>query len=308
MAEGDIELIQALYRYRYLRSGQLSRLTERSSQVIRRRLRWLAGQGYVQMLARGKAEQAAYSLARGGFEFVAHASGVPVSALPFSRKIDENKTASFFWRHTMLVNDVVIAFEQALEEHPRLALEEVIQEWELADPRAKAHHRRFRLSERFEEGGRVLIHRPDACLLLRPRGEDGAPLVAAYLEADRATEPLRRIRGKIEGFYAYWLRERFVTLRATSMRVLFVLGNVRTDKRIRSMQRTLETFAKELATRRGNHEAKRFVSLFRFARAGALGPGVIDEALWMRGLEQVPSPFLAKTNPQLELPFEKPAA
>ncbi|MCA9797579.1 MAG: replication-relaxation family protein, partial [Candidatus Eremiobacteraeota bacterium] len=194
LADGDGILLQRLYALRFATSGQLARSTGRSSQVIRRRLRKLAEAGFTLPLARSPTEQAAYALAEGGFEWIAHQRSVSVQDLPFSRKISQGKTQSFFWRHELLVGDIVIAFEQALNDHPRLGLPRVIREWELADRRARAHHRRFVLSERFDVQGRPHVHRPDACLLLEPKDAGPGIHVAAFVEADRATQPMPRIR------------------------------------------------------------------------------------------------------------------
>lgn len=96
LAPGDHRILDELFEHRFLQSGQLSRLTGRSSQVIRRRLRRLAEQEFVMPLERRPAEQAAYSLGPEGFFFIATRLGVDVAELPFSRRICANKTQSPF--------------------------------------------------------------------------------------------------------------------------------------------------------------------------------------------------------------------
>ncbi len=302
LAPGDSLLLELIFEYRYVQSGQLKRLTGRSGQVIRRRLRRLAAAQFVVILTRSPTEQAAYALGPLGFEWIAHQLGVAVSDLPFSRKVSQDKTASFFWKHTLLVNDVLIAFRMALEEHPDLTLLRSIQEWEMENPRARAHHRRYRLSERLEEGGNVHAHRPDACLLLGLPRAPGEMKVAVFIEADRNTQSMTRIRKKLAAYRVYWKRQRHAAVfGAVSMRVLFVLGEVKTDRRIESMQRELEQMARPLEAR--GEPAEPLTGMFRFARSSALAGDIVHDPVWRTGLGPEPAPFYRGASRQLCLPL-----
>jgi len=303
LAPGDPQLLEQLFEFRYLRSGQLARLTERSSQVVRRRLRRLATAEYVLPLTRSPTEQAAYALGPLGFEWMAHQLGVAQRDLPFSRRTDRNKAASFFWRHELLVSDIIIAFRKGLEGHPDLSLDRAIREWEMSDPRAKAHHKRYLLSERLEEEGRAHAHRPDACLLLGLARAPREMKVAVFIEADRNTQSMRRIRRKLEAYRVYWKRERYAAaLGAVSMRVLFVLGEVRTDRRIGSMQQELARMTAGQGER--GQPAGPPVELFRFTRSEALAGNIVSDAVWRTGLETDSAPFYRRASAQLCLPLE----
>src|SRR3954468_22214410 len=112
LAQGDGSLISALFAYRYLTSSQLARRLRRSGAVIRRAIRRrLRPGGFVVSLQRQPTEEAAYTLGPEGLAVVAHELGCPVSEVPFPRKISTAR--GFFWKHTVLVNDVAIAFALA---------------------------------------------------------------------------------------------------------------------------------------------------------------------------------------------------
>ena len=278
----DVVILALLREYRYLTSGQLSRLTGRSGQVLRRAIRRrLRPGGFVTDLHRTHpTEEAAYTLGPEGYAFIAHELGCAVADLPFSRKASRVK--SYFWLHTLLVNEVRIAL--AVASRPPtcpIEIERVVPEWEV-DPgvrRKAAHHERFILSEPFKDAdGRSLPHRPDCLFLVRPRGATPERLVAVFLEADRRTESMRRIRQKCAAYLVYWRRQRFAAFGAVGMRVLFVLGNIRGDQRVRSMQEELARFTDAL---RDDAKARAFRGCFRFAQAHALtSETVLTQPIW----------------------------
>ena len=283
LAPGDHQLIAELFEHRFLSSGQLSRLTGRSSQVIRRRLRLLASEEYVLPLERRVAEQAAYSLGPEGFHLTARKLGTEVSALPFSRRISVKKTRSPFWQHELRVSDVLIAFLLAARKQDAPAqIERVIREWEMAKPAARAHHEKFLLSERLEEHGQVRHHRPDACLLLSRAGSDPAAQVAFFLELDRGTESVtRRLRQKLEAYRIYASRARFRSLGVVGMRVLFVF-DVPTERRLASLRAEI----RRMASRHGPAGAQ-LAGMIRMARQeDLLGSDPLRSPVWTRGAKR----------------------
>ena len=275
--QGDSLILWVLFYYRFLQSGQISRLTDRSSQVIRRRIsRVLEREGYVVKLERSPGEEQAYALGRAGFEFIAFQQRCDVGQLPYSRR--NARVKPHFWQHTVLVNNIRIDLELALQNHPELQLVRSIPEWEMANPKAKNNHEKFVLWERIELDGRNLTVRPDGAFIVQyPNGVN----VVFFLEADRGTESVRRqIKAKIEAYNAYYNQQlywhRFNTSR---MCVLFVLES-KTEKRIASIQKQLQQFAKDLDDPEGerNAEAVRF---FRFCRSEDINPStILEETIW----------------------------
>ncbi len=240
LVAADRPLIFALFTYRYLTSGLLARRCARSTQVIRRAIRRrLKPGGFVLSLQRQPAEEAAYTLGAEGLSFIAQAVGCPVSALPFPRP---STSRGLFWKHSMLVNEVRIAFDLATAtDGSPIAIRRTIPEWEMNPTERRAAPLLF---ERFKAAdGATYWHRPDCLFLMHATSGDEHD-VAVFLEADRNTEAIEsRIRAKYEGFYQYWVRRRFIeAFGAVAMRVLFVLDNLTDRRRIQSMQAELRRF------------------------------------------------------------------
>lgn len=264
LAPGDAQLLLSLFTYRCLTSGQLARRHARSTQVVRRAIRRrLKPGGFVVSLQRSPTEEAAYTLGPAGIAFMAHELGCPVPDVPFPRT---GTSRGIFWRHSMLIIEVRIAFDLATESAESLiCIERTIPEWEVnpAVRRNAPHHERFVLSERFKspDGSTTYWHRPDCLFLMRAKDDGARQRVAAFLEADRNTEAMRRIRQKYEAYWMYWSRRRFVdAFDAVAMRVLFVLDDVTDRRRIRSMQDDLREFTKTKGA-----DAEAFRRCFRFA-------------------------------------------
>lgn len=276
LVPGDAAILLALFRYRCLTSGQLGRLLARNAQVVRRaiRLRLRTG-GFVVSLQRQPTEEAAYALGPEGLAFMAHELACPVSNLRFPRRVAT--TRGFFWKHSVLINNVRIAFDVATRaEGSPIEIHRTIPEWETTGTirRNAPHHQTFVLSERLEgPDGIVYSHRPDCLFLMRPKGAD-AQLVAVFLEADRNTEAMQRIRAKVAAYFLYWSWRRYEAFDAITMRVLFVLEDVADRRRIHSMQDELRQFAKD----KGGDPFRR---CFRFARKHDLREAtVLAERIW----------------------------
>ncbi|WP_437625980.1 replication-relaxation family protein [Sorangium sp. So ce1151] len=303
LAPGDPAILMAIFAYRYVTSGQLARRLRRSGQVIRRAIRKrLKPGGFVATLQRDPTEEAAWTLGPQGIAFVANELGCPVSTVPFPRTSTKR---GLFWRHTMLVNDVRISFDLATEsESSPIRIERTVPEWEVkpAVRRGAPHHERFVLSEHLKASdGITYWHRPDCLFLMHPKA-DGAQRVAVFLEADRNTESMKRIRDKMEAFWLYWRRQRFVdSFQAVAMRVLFVLDDVTNRRRIHSMQEEL----RQLASRRENATAaEAFRRCFRFARMHDLDETtVLAQQIWYDADDQ-PRRFFHPVHP----PSSEPGA
>jgi len=283
LADADKPILRDLFSYRFLQSGQLGLLRGRSSQVVRRaiRKRLVPGKYVVNMAQRFPTEEAAYTLGPEGFEFIAYEHRCSVSDLPYSKKI--NRVKSYFWKHTLLTNNVRIAFDLGSRTHERVHLARAVPEWEMDNPASNKKEEKFVLWERLcgeEMNGKPLSFRPDALFLIHPQ-EQPDYKVAYFLESDRGTED---VAGKIrEKFLAYRLyfdqllfSKRFD---ARQMRCLFVL-EAPTDYRIRTMQRVLADMAGKLDDPQGEGKAG-FVKCFRFALVGDISESAVyDEPVW----------------------------
>lgn len=260
--EGDRLILEALYGHRVLRSGQLAKLLQRSSPVIRRAIRdRLEPQGLVQRLAGGATDQTAYCLSREGLEYMADVGGIDLGSLPFSAKPPAGPSSLFF-RHTVLANDIWIAFQLACGNPASpVRLARAVPEWQLStDPRrrrSKHAQEKFMLRERLPDLStpqRFHTFRPDLMLLFQAAKSPSSP-VAAYVEADRGTESITNtIQAKIEGYFHWFVRQGFRQHGADAMRVLFVVGAMQSARRPVAMAQTVLEFCR---VHQEKHEAYR---------------------------------------------------
>lgn len=254
-ASGDPEIIQALFVHRVLESGQLARITGRSSPVIRRRLAgYLSEQGLIHILQGTAVDQRAYTLSPKGMDQVAGHLGLDPKYLPFSRH-PPSGPASPFYRHMRLANNIAIAFRLACQEVAcPVELYQTIFEWEMVSDlrarRSKKPWEKFKICEALPElhdSNQLQILRPDLVLCLRPCSAP-ASIVAAYVEADRATMSVQgALMRKLRPYWLMFLRQGFTRYGAAAMRVLFVFANISTDQRLQSFWQTLERFCQQQA-------------------------------------------------------------
>lgn len=292
--EDDAAIVRMVAAYRYVTPDLLARRLGRSKAVMRRRMRReLVPGGYIVEMPRAASESAAYTLGPMGFELLAHDQGVPVSALPFSRKI--TKVRTFLWKHTMLVNSIRVAFELACEaDESPASLLRVIPEWEMnpgAGPKAP-HHERFVLSARMGSGTRARSLRPDLGMLMHARGLDER-MTLMLLEADRGSEDHGRLRSKIAAYRLYWEQARFESaFGAVDMRVLFVLDGMAGRARLDRLRADVASFADK-----GDGMAA-FAACFRFASREDLDAGsVLTAPVWSDPWNR-PRPFVRVQRPQ----------
>jgi len=287
-AKGDPEFLWVLFKYRYLKSGQMSEIIGRSNQVVRRRMRALAAAGYVVALERDPMQEQVYCLGTKGYEYVASELKTAPHKLPYSRKAA--KVDSLFFRHYLLTNQVWIAFDLAALDHESVAIHRTIPEWEMKDSMAKDRTKKFVLWEQLHAGEgsneHVYPFRPD-CLFLTYKWDEGPnKCTALYLESDRGTEAVSsRIRDKFTSYRLYYQSSLFNTLfNATFMRCLFVLDGVRTERRIRTMQMQLQAYARDLGDtnpQEGSSSPAAFVWCFRFTHIDRVNKdSVFDEPIW----------------------------
>lgn len=257
----DRVILEETYALRCPTSGQLARLLGASSQIIRRRARReLIPQRYLMALDRDPNQEQAFCLGRAGLQYMSSILG----KVTYPR-ISKGRTRSLFWEHTSLAVDVAVAFKRAV--------------LDTACP--------FRLLRYAPEDelGESLCCRPDGMLLVAPKAP-ASPVVAFALEIDRATESIPRVTKKLKGYLDCWRRQRYASLATpdgappSALRILFIVADVTTTKRICNMQRAIRGFAGDHLRDAGEREA--FLMCFRFALANALEDerAVVHEPIW----------------------------
>jgi hypothetical protein len=202
----DLEILRAVHRYRYLRTGQVWRLLfpeTRTLQSARRRLRRLTSGRYLVRI--GRAGQAGE-----GFPESAFALGEAGSALLSSlgdELISYPRTRAggghVFLEHALAISEFRMALELALPAVTGIRLHRFVHEDEL-----KTHLRQGISKDAYKlynhlihpRTGREYVVHPDALFILAT-GEAPEVRRLYFLEIDRGTETLGRIRDKAIGYH-----------------------------------------------------------------------------------------------------------
>lgn len=198
----DYALLKALSDYRYLTTTQLRKMFFSKGPFIYRRLKKLADYGLLTRLQReiiGSSSELVHALSQEGAHHLSHHLGLPTSKFTIHRKASRN-----LLEHELALNVFRLAFEQAIEHHKDLEVEE----WDTKY--------RIRLPSHT-----TLI--PDAHVrLTTPRGK-----THFFVELDRFTESVHRVfRKKLETYAAYHQSGHFITdCQAKLFRVLIITSH-----------------------------------------------------------------------------------
>lgn len=210
----DLEILQAVNRYRYLRSGQIKRLIFPENGTIQsahRRLKFLFHNHYlgrIQPLIRpgqGSAETA-YYLAKKGLELL-EAEGEEVLYYGQSKDLGHH-----YLNHSLEVSEFRIHLELAGQNHSLLRIAKFINEFEL-----KSHTQNSKGKEAFKLFKKLRhpitykeysVH-PDGLFIFQGKGEHEKHQKLYYMEVDRGTETLGRIRDKLTGYQLYFQEKVF---------------------------------------------------------------------------------------------------
>jgi hypothetical protein len=208
LTDRDVEILRAVNRYRYLRTGQIRRLVfpeNTTEQSARRRLKYLFHNGYLGRVmpfvrvGEGSSETAYYLdragrdiLQQGGEEIAAYAAGGQVKHQ--------------FLDHALDISEFRVHLELALADHPAVEIHRFTADFEV-----KAHttdavgKRRYKL---FDEVAHPVskesyVVYPDALIVLRGKGSLEQYQRLYFVEIDRGTEGLNVIKDKIIGYSLY---------------------------------------------------------------------------------------------------------
>lgn len=203
----DLEILRAVHRYRYLRTGQVKRLLFPESttlQSARRRLRKLAHPGWRYLIRIGRAGQAgatapeaAFCLATAGADLLGSCGD---ELIPYPR--GRSGGGPLYLEHALALSEFRLALELGLRADPDLRLHRFVHEEEL-----KTHLRRglskdayklFHLFRHPRSGQEYVVH-PDALIVLAA-GETAAARRLFFLEIDRGSEALRLVADKVTGY------------------------------------------------------------------------------------------------------------
>lgn len=203
----DLEILRAVHRYRYLRTGQIKRLLFPESttfQSARRRLRKLAHPAWRYLIRIGRAGQAGETAPEAAFCLgvagVAMLNSCGDELIPYPRS--RGGYEHLFLEHALAISEFRLALELGLKAEPDICLHRFVHEDEL-----KTHLRRviskdaYKLFHRFthpRSRREYLVH-PDALIVLAT-GDEAAARRLYFLEIDRGTESLRLLADKVTGY------------------------------------------------------------------------------------------------------------
>lgn len=253
LTERDIAIIEAVNRFRYLRTGQLRRLLfrdNRSKQSVQKRLRNLSHPSqrylgkilpYVQVGQHSNGADTAYFLGPAGMQLL-HARGVPVSDYAHD---NSGRVGHYFLEHTLAISEFRLHLELAVSGELPLAIHRFITDYELKGHTGAQSGRRraYRLHHeiRHPRTNKTFLIHPDALVVLGGRDPADSPRRLFFLEVDRGTESQGRLRDKAIGYHL--LREtklfqKFGTFER--FRVLFQTNSARRAENIRAALANIE--------------------------------------------------------------------
>ena len=208
LTDRDIEILRAVNRYRYLRTGQIKRLVfpeNTTEQSARRRLKYLFHNGYLGRVmpfvrvGEGSSETAYYVdkagrdiLQQAGEEIAAYATGGQVKHQ--------------FLDHALDISEFRVHLELALADHPTVEMHRFTADFEVKTHTANAiGKRRYKL---FDEVAHPVTKEsyvvyPDALIVLKGKGSLEQYQRLYFVEIDRGTEGLNVIKDKIIGYSLY---------------------------------------------------------------------------------------------------------
>lgn len=230
LMERDVQVVLAVYEYRVLRREQLQQMFFPSPNTANERLKRLYQHGYLErrqvpvVYGQGTA-QALYLLGEKGADLVAERLGIDRGAVKW--RAAQNRVSASFLEHTLMVNQVRLAFMLAAEE-AGYAIATWVGEEELKATRDYVH-----ITTAEGRRRRVAVI-PDGYFIL----DLGSKRAHFFLEVDRATEANKRWGQKVQAYLEYIRSGQYkARYQVSSLRVLTVTTG---EKRLANLKRATE--------------------------------------------------------------------
>ena len=250
VTERDILILEALKRYRYLKTSQISRLIfpeNKTIQSTRRRLKYLFHAGMIGRLQPfiqvGKSSgETAYYLEKKAWDFIEDGGSTPRYG-----KVKNVKPQ--FLEHALAVSEFRLNLESACKVNEVVELHRFVADFELKENFENlAGKHRYRLFDEVNDpiSKQTHIVYPDALFILRGKGKKYQQFQRLFfVEIDRGTEGLRVVQDKLTGYHLYKREEIFKKYgQFDDFRVLF---QVPSEKRLENIVDLTENFASELS-------------------------------------------------------------
>ncbi|KAA3595841.1 MAG: hypothetical protein DWQ06_16615 [Calditrichaeota bacterium] len=203
----DIDLLEALGKYRYLTTSQISKLIfpGKHEQGARRRLTKLYHNKYIDRLFLESGfvlGEAVYFLDRDGYKVIVQERGYEGN---FQKK--NRQVKPIFLRHTIDEIEFRLALEKSVSELEHIELVKWYSEYDMKDSHAtKRKDKYFIYDEIFDPNTtKVISVYPDSLFVLGSSGREAL----YFLEVDRGTESSKKIIEKMRTYYLYFLSNKF---------------------------------------------------------------------------------------------------
>jgi hypothetical protein len=208
ITERDIEVLRALNRCRYLRTGQVHRVAfsdNTTLQSTRRRLRLLFHNGYIGRVApfvragETPAEEA-FFLDKGGIEFL-NAQDEDIIGGKRGAQVRPE-----FLHHALAVSEFRLNAEDALKSHALVELHTLVCDFAVRPHMDSAKGReRHVLYKKLTDPRAATAYEfyPDLLVLMQGRGRFAERQQLLFVEVDCATMSLQRLRQKVIAYHLY---------------------------------------------------------------------------------------------------------
>ena len=296
VTDRDLEIVHYVYQHRFLTSEQITALTGGSQQGITRRLNLLFHAGWLdrpraQLLIPDRLDRRCnhamiYALGNNGAKYLSGDLDLPLSTVNWTAKNSGLKNG-FFFEHTLLVSEFMVMVRLACRKEKGL---EFISQEEIVNlrrtvPAAPAKDLGFEVQVMLREGQRKPLTVPvvpDAAFgLRRLDGTKEKEEIYFFLEADRATMPIRRASlyrssfyKKMLGYYHAWKAGTWgTTFHFKNARVLTITTSLERIDNMISMGKEIDPWGKGLG-------------MFLFAprnRFNLQQPEQVMEPVWLAG-------------------------
>jgi len=290
LTDRDRDIIHWVYRHRFLSSKHIVSLVEGSGQGISRRLNLLFHSGYLdrpkrQMVAFGNNHYMVYGLGNKGANLLASEFDLPVETVDWSRKNRDAK--EIFLEHTLMVSRILTTFRLACQKQKNIEFVEPehLIKCRPKPPTIKTHALSWRVNIKKDEYGQKRNFSynmiPDTVFGLRMKKDNRNKETYFFLEADRATMPIRRTNfyrssfyKKMVGYIASYKNELFSEY--FGFKKVRVLTVTKSDERINNM----------IIVNKSLHNMGNGYNLFLFAKDNAIDiqiPERIFKQIWING-------------------------
>ncbi len=208
VTERDIDILKAVNRYRYMRTGQIKRLIfpeNQSSQSCQKRLKLLFHNKYLgrahpflQYGNEGQNSEVAYFLDQAGAKCL-NENGIGLVFSRTKKRLKHNPQL-----HALDLAEFRVNLELALQQAESLTLRLFVPDFLLKEGATSLTGlKRYRLYEEIRDPatGQTTVFFPDAAVILESPQNEAKRLF--FVEIDRGTEGLETIRRKIAAYHLY---------------------------------------------------------------------------------------------------------